>query len=195
MHKIIKDYNMFKGTLKEISNDKENKQSLLDDELSEHRILNFDGISGKFCKKVRGEKNFSCDGYYEKSNGNRYLIEFKNQPEGNIDKVWLKNKIYDSISTLVMNENVTRKEVANSTSVIIVYNDEAAEEKTNTSFNSSESFNLFAQKMGVLSKKTGIDSYDKKFDLARYQNLLFKDVYTIDKRIFEKEFINVLFES
>lgn len=55
MHKIIKDYNMFKGTLKEISNDKENKQSLLDDELSEHRILNFDGISGKFCKKVRGE--------------------------------------------------------------------------------------------------------------------------------------------
>lgn len=195
MYKIIKDYNTFKGTLKEISRDKFTKQSLLDDELREHKMFNFDGISAKYCKKIRGEKNFSCDGYYEKSNGNRYLIEFKNQPEGNIDKVWLKNKIYDSISTLVMNENITREEVAKRTSVIIVYNDEVAEEKTKTSYNSSEAFNQFSKKMGSLSKKIGIDSYDKKFDLARYQNLLFKDVYTIDKRIFEKEFIDVLFEN
>ena len=39
-------------------------------------------------------------------------LSLKNREEGKIDKKWLKNKIYDSIATVVMNENVTRTDVA-----------------------------------------------------------------------------------
>lgn len=195
MNKIIRDYNTFKDTLKSISYDDAENQSMLEDEQKEHRMFNFDGISKKFCKKMRGEKNSSCDGYHIKSDGTAYLVEFKNQAEGNVDKVSLKNKIYDSISTLVMNENVTRKEVVQRTSVIIVYNDEIEKEKTDTSYNSSEGFNQFARKMGMLSQKSGIDSYDKKFDLAKYKGQLFREVYTVDKKIFEQDFLKILFES
>ena len=53
----------------------------------------------------------------EKTPQDTYLIEFKNQEEGTIDKKWLKNKIYDSVSTLVMNENITRSDVAGKTTV------------------------------------------------------------------------------
>lgn len=64
-----------------------------------------------------------CDGYLNK-NGVRYLIEFKNQAEGNIDKIIIKNKAYDSLSLLAMNENLTREELARDTVLVIVYNNE-----------------------------------------------------------------------
>ncbi len=59
MSKIINDYNMFKGTLKEVSLDDDKGTYLLDDESKEHRIYNFDGISTTFCRKLRGDKNSS----------------------------------------------------------------------------------------------------------------------------------------
>lgn len=186
---------MFKGTLKEVSLDDNKEIYLLDDEKQEHRIFNFDGISKAFCRKLRGEKNSSCDGYYIKPDGNAFLVEFKNQPEGNIDKISLKNKIYDSITTLVMNENITRNEVVKRTSVIVVYNDSANQQKSKTSYNTSQAFNSFAKKIAELSEKKGIHSYDKKFGLQCYKDILFHDVFTVDKQIFEQEFMEFLFED
>ena len=63
----------------------------------------------------------SCDGYYEKTSQDTYLVEFKNQGRGvRLIRKWLKNKIYDSIATVVMNErNVTRTDVAGRVTVII----------------------------------------------------------------------------
>lgn len=191
--RIIEDYRPFLSNLSEISYDSEHGVSLIQDKKPNHRMYNFDGISDKFSKKTRGEKNMSCDGYYEKASGDTYLIEFKNQEEGQIDKRWLKNKIYDSISTIVMNENIARKDVAGRTTVIVVYNDKNKEPLNDQSYSTSPAFNKFSQKMAYLAEKRGIDSYDKKFDLVRYKGLLFKDVYTVDKEIFEKDFMDVIF--
>ena len=192
--RVIKDYRPYLAKLNQLSYDKEHAMSLIDDDDQRHRMYNFDGISDRFSKKVRGDKNMSCDGYLEKSSQDTFLIEFKNQEEGNIDKRWLKNKIYDSISTLVMNENTTRNDVAGRTKVIIVYNDENKQQKTNSNYSTSHAFNAFSEKMASLAGKKGIDQFDKKFDLVKYKGILFKDVYTVDKKDFEKYFINVLFE-
>ncbi len=43
-------------------------------------------------------------GRYEEKIPPRYM----DQEEGTIDKKWLKNKISDSVSSLAMNENITR---------------------------------------------------------------------------------------
>lgn len=191
---IIKDYRPYLAKLSELSYDEEHEVSLIEDNDLKHRMYNFDGISDKFAQKMRGEKNMSCDGYFEKTSQDTYLVEFKNQEEGKIDKRWLKNKIYDSISTLVMNENVTRKSVADRTTVIIVYNDANQEEKTDEDYSTSEAFNLFSAKMAKLAGKQGVDCLDKKFDLVRYKGILFKDVYTVDRKDFEKYFLNIIFK-
>lgn len=192
--RLIKDYRPYFAKLCDLSYDKEHGISLINDNDFGHRMYNFDGISDKFCKKVRGEKNMSCDGYLEKTPQDTYLIEFKNQEEGTIDKKWLKNKIYDSVSTIVMNENITRNDVARKTTVIIVYNDDIKQERTNTAYSTSKAFNAFSEKIAMLAGKQEADKLDKKFDLIKYKGILFKDVYTVDKKDFEKYFLSELFE-
>lgn len=64
--RLIKDYRPYLAKLSELSYDREHKVSLIEDEDMSHRMFNFDGISDKFSEKTRGEKNMSCDGYYEK---------------------------------------------------------------------------------------------------------------------------------
>lgn len=190
---IVKDYRPFLATLAEVSYDKEHKTSLVSDDSKDHRVYNFDGITKKFAGKLQIEIKASCDAYYVKNDDSGYLIEFKNQQEGNIDKQWIRNKIYNSVTTLAMNRDITRGEVVDKTTVIIVYNDEQVFNKTEFSYNTSDSFNRFAQKMASLSLKTGIDRFEKKFDLERYKGVLFKEVYTVDKNIFNSEFIGELF--
>ena len=186
--RLIKDYRPYLAKLSELSYDREHKVSLIEDEDMSHRMFNFDGISDKFSEKTRGEKNMSCDGYYEKTSQDTYLVEFKNQEEGKIDK------IYDSIATVVMNKNVTRTDVAGRVTVIIVYNDANHGEKTDSDYSTSEAFNRFSEKLGELSGRKDVDSLPKKFDLERYKGILFKDVYTVDRRNFEKYFLKILFE-
>ena len=61
--KVIKDYRPFKATLAEVSFAKEHKISLIHDTEPAHKVYSFDGISKTFAKKMRGQKNMSCDGY------------------------------------------------------------------------------------------------------------------------------------
>jgi hypothetical protein len=124
-----------------------------------------------------------------------YLIEFKNQAEGNIDKRNIKNKIHDSVATLVMNEDMLRECVTDKITVIIVYNNEAHDGRTESSYMSSEAYDGFSKKMAELSGMHGLDTYPKKFDLEKYQGFLFKDVYTIGKRAFEEDFVKWIFDK
>ncbi len=66
--RLIKDYRPYLAKLSELSYDREHKVSLIEDEDMSHRMFNFDGISDKFSKRY-GEKNMSCDGYYENVTG------------------------------------------------------------------------------------------------------------------------------
>lgn len=188
------DYRQCLATLKEVSFDDDNNISLIDDEQKAHRVYNFDGVSKKLCKKLRGEKNFSCDAYYVKREDDTYLIEFKNQPEGNIDQKKLKNKIYDSITTIVMNEDILPETVIQRTSVIIVYNNEVETLRDESSYSTSEYFSKFSGKLSCLANKQGLDAFEKKFKLVNYRGTLFKEVYTIDKADFVHTFIDYLFE-
>lgn len=188
------DYRQCLATLKEVSFDDDKNISLIDDEQKEHRVYNFDGVSKKLCKKLRGEKNFSCDAYYKKSDEDAYLIEFKNQPEGNIDQKKLRNKIYDSITTIVMNEDILPETVIQRTSVIIVYNNEVETLRDESSYSTSEYFSKFSGKLSCLANKQGLDAFEKKFKLVNYRGALFKEVYTIDKADFVHTFIDYLFE-
>ena len=54
---------------------------------------------------------FLTAGYYVAQNGKSYLVEFKNQNEGNVDSRDIRNKIFDSISMIVMNEDKRRSEI------------------------------------------------------------------------------------
>ena len=189
--KLKEDYRSYLSTLKVVSRDKNSQVSLIEDETKEHRLVNFDGIKKKLCKDFRGDALSSCDGYLTKD-GVRYLIEFKNQAEGNIDKTIIKNKAYDSLSLLAMNENLTREELAGETVLIIVFNNEKYVE-SNRSYQSSDSLDKMTMKLKQLSKKDGLDQYPKKFDTSRYIDQFYKNVYTIDVKVFKKKFINILF--
>lgn len=187
------EYNNYLITLERASYDNDKSDSLIKDEDYGHRVYNFDAISMKICKKLRGEKNYSCDSYYIKNSNDSFLIEFKNQAEGNIDRVKLKNKIYDSITTLAMNENLSPKEIADRTSVIIVYNNAQETVKDEYSYSNSKAMSKLSRKLSELAKKKDLDSFEKKFDLSKLKGKLFKEVYTVDKEDFEKTFIEYLF--
>ena len=185
--RLIKDYRPYLAKLSELSYDREHKVSLIEDEDMSHRMFNFDGISDKFSKDTRRKICLVMD-IMKKRHKDTYLVEFKNQEEGKIDKKWLKNKIYDSIATVVMNENVTRTDVAGRVTVIIVYNDANHGEKTDGEIIPTiRHLTGFSEKFGNIRKKD-VDSLPKKFDLERYKGILFKDVYTVDRRNFEKYF-------
>ena len=74
------------------------------------------------------------------------------------------------------------------------FNKEKNMEKTDSDYSTSEAFNRFSEKLGELSGRKDVDSLPKKFDLERYKGILFKDVYTVDRRNFEKYFLKILFE-
>lgn len=164
--RLIDNYNIFLGTLTEVSRDSENGVSMIDDDLG-------------------------------------FLIEFKNQSEGNIEKVKIKNKAFDSVSLISLNESLTIEEIAKNTILIIVYNNENYEANDN-SFSPSESMDKFAMKLKELS--TGKDSeqleqwdkldlYPHKFDTTGYIDTFYKKVYTIDLKVFNEEFFDIIFNE
>ena len=122
----------------------------------------------------------------------RYVIEFKNQSEGNIDKVKIKNKAFDSISLISLNENLTREQIAKDTILVIVYNNERYESKDN-SYSPSETIDKFTMKLKSLAKQENWEKYPKKFDSDKYIGTFYKAVYTVDLKVFMNDFFDVLF--
>lgn len=191
--KLLDNYNQCLGTLSQVSKDKANNVSMIEDISIEHRLINFDGIKKKICKGYRGEALASCDGMII-HNGIRYLIEFKNQSEDNIDKAKIKNKAFDSLTLIALNENITREQIAQDTVFIIVYNNEEYVEGP-ASYCPSEAIDNFTKKLKKWSKKKGLEQYPRKFDTSIYVNKFYKQVYTIDVSVFKREFMKLLFDK
>lgn len=193
MRLLNEEYSDFSKNLKEVSLDDKNKVSLIDDELPEHRMIKFDDVKEKICKEYRGSENSSCDGYFVR-NGIRYLIEFKNQAEGRVERHKIRDKAFDSVSLLVMNENITREEIAGSTVLVIVYNNNKEKcEAEKQSYHHSVSLDKFGKKLKELSGKDGLSSYPIKFKLEKYIGKFYKEVYTLDVKVFKQEFMPILF--
>lgn len=191
--RIIKDYNIFLCEISKLSWDKEMKMSLIEDEKKQHRMYNFDGIKKQLCKKLRGEKNFSCDAYWEK-NGMRYLIEFKNRSEGNIKREHLWNKAYDSFALLLVNENTTREELAKNTILIVVY-DNQKNVPNSSSYNPSKSIDKITETLKGYAKLSGINRLPVKFGLDKYKGVLYHDVHTLGVNDFKKYCYPMLFDE
>ena len=190
--RIIEDYNRYLCKISELSWDKQMKVSLIEDDEKQHRMYNFDGIKKTICKKIRGEKNFSCDAYWEK-NSKKYFIEFKNQAEGNISRENLWNKAYDSAAMVLVNENITREELAQKAVLIIVY-DNQRHIPDASSYNPSESMDKFTQKLKGFAKLTGVDQLPVKFGLDKFNGILYREVHTLGVEDFKKFFYPVLFD-
>lgn len=191
--RIIEDYNSYLCKISELSWNKQKKMSLIEDNAMQHRMYNFDGIKRTLCKKLRGEQCFSCDAYWEK-NDIRYLIEFKNQSEGNIKREYLRNKAYDSIALLLVNENTTREELAKNTILIVVY-DNQKNVANSSSYNPSESIDKITKTLKGYAKQTGVNQLPVKFGLDKYKGVLFHEVHTLEVNDFKKYYYPVLFDE
>lgn len=189
--KIVEDYSSLLTTLDIVSFDKENKIAMIQDTMKKHRMINFDGVKKRICKYYRGEELSSCDGMLIKDNC-RYLIEFKNQSEGNIDKVKISNKAFDSVALLTINENLTREQIAKNTIFIVVYNNNKYD-KNAKSYAPSQSMDKFAMKLKSFAKKEGWEKYQKKFDSDKYIGTFYKSVYTVDLSEFMNDFFDEIF--
>lgn len=143
-------------------------------------------------KKFVVKKNFSCDAYWEK-NSKKYFIEFKNQAEGNISRENLWNKAYDSAAMVLVNENITREELAQKAVLIIVY-DNQRHIPDASSYNPSESMDKFTQKLKGFAKLTGVDQLPVKFGLDKFNGILYREVHTLGVEDFKKFFYPVLFD-
>jgi len=191
--RIIEDYNKYLCTISELSWDKQMKMPLIKDDAKQHRMYNFDGIKKKLCRKFRGEENFSCDAYWKK-NDMRYLIEFKNQGEGNIKREHLWNKAFDSLALLLMNEGTTREELAKNTILIVVY-DNQKNIPNSSSYNTSESFDKITKRIKGFAKLSGVSQLPVKFGLDKYKGVLYREVYTLEINDFKKYYYPILFDE
>lgn len=191
--KKVKEYRSFLCSLSEVSRDKENHEILIEDDDPHHRVINFDGVKKNICRFYRGEGTCSCDAYLEKDH-TRYLIEFKNQSEGNVDVTNIRNKAFDSLALLMMNDDLCRSHLAEHTVLIVVYN-EKKYTPDNRSYPSSPSSDKFARKMKELAGKKGLESYPVKFGLQPYIGELYRNIYTVDVEMFQNEFFPILFGS
>lgn len=190
--RLIDNYSTYLCSISELSWDKDRGISFIQDDEKSHRMYNFDGIKKTICKKIRGEKNFSCDAYWEK-NSKKYFIEFKNQAEGNISRENLWNKAYDSAAMVLVNENITREELAQKAVLIIVY-DNQRHIPDASSYNPSESMDKFTQKLKGFAKLTGVDQLPVKFGLDKFNGILYREVHTLGVEDFKKFFYPVLFD-
>lgn len=201
--RFVENYGDYLDTLSVLSkpNDKEgkngkncgaNRKSLIEDVDKAHCMCNFDAIKEEICKKYRGEPNSSCDAYCEK-NGMRYLIEFKNQSEGNIKRTELRKKAFDSIALLLMNENITREELLKNVVLIVVYNNKK-HVSNKSSYNPSESMDKFTKKLKGFAKPSEADQPLIKFRLGNFKGILYQDVHTLEVEDFKKHFYPILFK-
>ncbi len=189
--RIIEDYNSYLCTIRDLSLDKEARVSLIEDDEKQHRMYNFDGIKKTLCKKFRGEQTFSCDAYWEKE-GKRYLIEFKNQGEGNIKREHLWNKAYDSLALLLVNENKTREELAQNTILIVVYDNQKSKSDS-SSYQPSKSFDKITEAFKSYAKLSGVNRLQVKFGLNRFKGSFYHEVHTLEVNDFINYYYPELF--
>lgn len=186
----IDDFEIFKNnlsTLKEASKDNhDGVDSYMTDSTLE--VINFDKVKDEYIKDMSlNETPKSNDVLYISKDGELTFIEFKN---GQMirDKIFnIRLKIFDSllIFTDIVEKgvNFTRSNMK----YILVYNEEKNPSEVNkTTVRPSSSRNKIAK---ILIERKGKGKYIR-FNLERFENLYFKDVYTYTKEEFEKNFVD-----
>ena len=206
----IKDIEILKNsecTLKETSKDDHDLKNIEYMTFSEKIVINFDKVKEKYVESLSNnlslsETPSSSDALYIADDEEMYFIEFKNGMMSKKDIFEVRLKIFDSLLTLtdIINKNVsfTRQNL----SYILVYNETKnqlteeifAEEHKKEKFTEKEIDELwlshlryrFAMRLGRRSEK----EYNFiRFSLRRFKNLYFKNVFTLNQKEFENQFV------
>ena len=163
----------FLNPLSKVSLD-DNDTSLFID-LIDDKYIDFDKKVVRYIYSIikKGYKDFiSCVDTVIKVDDKLFLIEFKNSPRSNIKKYSILAKAIESL-TIIQRYYDTKNIELN---FITIYND-----------NKNQSY----KKVGRAMKN--IDNFPLEFGLAKYKNIVFDNIYTMDKKDFlyfkESEFI------
>ena len=150
-----------------------NKKPLVTSSL---KVVNFDNCLVKeyFRGLGLGGQPRAVDSLYIDEDGLKYLIEFKDSPLKNIDKLEIHEKILNSI--LSMNEilGCEQKDLRSRATFILVYN-----AHKNASFEEIE--------MGVLAEAKEIED---PLGILKYKMWYFKEIRIMDKKAFEDEYVS-----
>lgn len=174
-------------TLKDISYDKCRKEYTTNCMIKAYA---FDSMSKIICKRLRGECLSSCDAFYESKDGDFYFIEFKNEPQGNVKTIEIKNKAFDSCSMLpyTLFLGLPLINVIRNLNLIVVYNNNKRPIRDKDYYNEPGALELLDHDLGIMA---GIDDPKPKllFNLDRIEGNLYKKIWTINIDAFEKNFI------
>jgi hypothetical protein len=173
----------YESTLKEVSSSNDCQASMIDDETVV--VYNFDRMSAAI-KGLRGDEQLaSCDALYE-SDGEIYLIEFKNQPSRNIKTNDIQRKLFDSLAQLlvVWRKSVSCEELSGKIHAYVVFNNGGKD----------VSFEAIRNKNYTLAYPTTPDE-PVLFDLRSKLSLLFKEIHTVDIGRFNDVYRDRIFAS
>lgn len=168
-------YNQIKSTLTETSKD-DDGNSVIE---STQEVYDFDEIAQAVAKDYRISKpQRSCDALYIKDNDNIFLLEFKNTRSSRVPRKSLKEKAYDSIMTLMFAffPEYSLNDIKNKVTLVVVYNNEIGAE----SIPKSEAIDKMKRKLQGFSD----GNRNILFELEIYKDVLYKDIYTVDKSEF-----------
>lgn len=178
-------FNAFRTTLKNTSFDKENSIYMTELTIT---VVNFDSFIKDYCSRIAPKSGIaicSADAAFNISTSDICLVEFKNgailDSKGRLldaVKVNIRNKVNESLLSLIDDFNEPLDYFRSSASFVLVFNDSR-----------TKSRNKIKSHLGRKSSTPIV-----LFGLDRYRGFLFKNVYTFTEAEFNS-FITGIFPS
>ena len=168
---FLSDIKCYLTPLRKASMDKENRAPLID---TDDLVYNFDGITKQLCKKLqRKETLASCDALLKRDE-QYYFLEFKNQPQVNIDLPQMAKKAFQSFQLfrLAIEQDMSVEQARDHLTLFVIYADKDGE----------DSFSGIREKICKFSKLPGEPPI--LFDLRRVHGKLYQEIYTLPKSEF-----------
>lgn len=143
---------------------------------STQEVYHFDKITEQVANRYRASKpQRSCDALYVKDDDNIYFLEFKNVRSSHVPAKSLRLKAYDSIMTLMVafDPSLSLEDIKKKVTFVFVYNNAAGKEQVSQ----SNAMEQMKNKLFELSNKPRTIL----FGLEIYENVFYKEIYTIDR--------------
>ena len=146
-------------------------------------VFNLDKIASGFIKKLYGNKTLSSVDAFKEKDGEFYFIEFKNQPQKNIDSNSVRAKAFSSLVVLqfALHPELSLAEISEKAHFYVVFQDDPQ--------------NYFEKTTQTIAKYAGFSDEPIYFDLRKYyfNNKLYKDIHTVSFSVFESKYIGLIF--
>ena len=176
------DKEIYLRSLREVSTDDAKGVAFID---ADNQVYNFDKIAKYLTKQLQAKQAVaSCDGLLERD-GEYYFLEFKNQPQANIDTAQLARKAFQSFQLfrLAIDQESNVDATVSQLTLFVIYADTGED----------ESFEGVRGKVHQLAKME--EAAPILFGLRKVKNKLYKEIYTISKPEFMSTWYPILFPS